>query len=166
MGRRGPKPLPTAIKKARGTLQPCRTNPDEPRIVSSRPVMPTGLDAAERRRWDEWCDLLLGLGVLSQDNGPALLELIRAESRLQVARRNLKENGSVEISAKTGLSVRSAWAREVDAAEASCRQWFAHFGVTPSARAGVKQVEKPKTREDTERAQRRLEFFGINTPGA
>ena len=30
MGQRGPAPLPRAIKRARGTLQPCRDNPREP----------------------------------------------------------------------------------------------------------------------------------------
>lgn len=159
MGRRGPKPLPTAVKSARGTLQPCRTNPDEPRIVPTMPEVPAGFDAAERKRWDRWCELLVGLGVLSQDNGPALEQLVQAETRLRRARRLVRENGSVEVNAKTGLSVRSAWARELDAAESAFRAWCAHFGVTPSARTSVKATgAKPSV--PTERDAQRKRFFG------
>lgn len=41
---RGRKPIPRELKLVRGTLQPCRDNPDAPRPVSTGPVAPAWLD--------------------------------------------------------------------------------------------------------------------------
>jgi len=156
MGRRGPPPLPTAVKSARGTLRPDRTNPDEPRVVVCEPEMPTGLEAPARARWRHWCAVLLDLGVLSAECGPALESLVRAELRVRAARRAVAKFGALT---KDGLE-RSAAARELDAAESEFRRWCTEFGATPAARSRVRATKPSAPAKPTAREQAKRRFFG------
>jgi P27 family predicted phage terminase small subunit len=153
----GRKPLPTALKVMRGTAQRCRTNKDEPKVIVTRPELPHGLDAMERRSWDKWCRTLVRLGVLSEDNQSALRDLACADVRVIRSRRDMKKHGAVEMTEKG--SRRSAWALEHDAARADFNRLCAEFGVTPSSRTRVRAIQPAKTEETAEEVEAR-EFFG------
>lgn len=163
MGSRGPKPLPTAVKIARGTFQPCRANQDEPKIIPQRPPDPEGLDPEERMVYDRWADILLTIGVLSAADGAALRDLACADVRVTRARAEAKKHGMVQVDEK-GTTKPSGYARELDAARADFSRLCACFGVTPSDRTKVK-ASPPKKTEKTEQEKRRELFFG-KTGGA
>lgn len=158
---RGRKPLPTAVKRARGTLRPHRVNADEPRIVPCEPPMPAHFAAPQRARWRAWCAELLDIGTLTHDCGASLEALVMSEMRVRRARREVAKFGAVEMTEKGAR--RSAWALELDAAEREFRSWCVEFGVTPSARSrvkaqGAKKAEAPKA--PTARDIARERFFG------
>ena len=157
MGRR---PLPTAVKRARGTLQPCRTNPDEPPVHVTRPDVPPGLDAMERRAWDRYAEHLVGMRVLTVDNQSALRDLACADVRVVRARRGAAKNGPVETDPETGRSRRSAWALELDAALADLHRIRGLFGLTPSDRVKVKATTPTKQNPEEERRAAEAKRFG------
>jgi hypothetical protein len=86
----GRKPLPVAVKKIKGTLQKCRTNPNEPRpmgklgdppeymsdiakeawtyaVENAPPGLLSSLDAAVLERWANCAGLFWGGGDDHQD---------------------------------------------------------------------------------------------------
>lgn len=160
MSKPGPKPLPTAVKAARGTLQPCRTVPDEPRVIVTRPPVPTGLDATERRAWDRFAADTVRLGVLSEDNLSALRDLACADVRVVRARRAAKKFGMVDIDAESGRTRRSAYALELDAARVDLGRLLNEFGLTPSSRSRVSARPQAAPAAPTEREQAKRKFFG------
>lgn len=65
MGQRGPAPLPTAIKEARGTLQHCRDNRSEPEAPPLRqPAPPAHLAEIARTKYIQLVSTLSEVGVL------------------------------------------------------------------------------------------------------
>lgn len=121
--------------------------------------MPSGLDAPARKVWARWVAILLDLGVLSGDCGPALESLVRAEIRVRKARRDVARYGAIEISDRGAR--RSAWAHELDAAEIEFRRWCQEFGVTPSARSRVRATAPTRAAPaETERDRAKKRFFG------
>ncbi len=47
----GRKPLPTEIKRLKGTLQPCRTNPNEPQPVGTLADPPAYMSVGAKAAW-------------------------------------------------------------------------------------------------------------------
>ena len=47
----GRKPLPVAVKKIRGTLQKCRTNPREPKPTGTLSTPPEYMSDAAKQAW-------------------------------------------------------------------------------------------------------------------
>jgi P27 family predicted phage terminase small subunit len=158
-GRSGRPRLPTAIKAARGTLQPCRTNKDEPRIIPKCPPAPEGLDAEEIAVYEKWADTLLLIGVLSVQDGAALRELACADVRVQRARAAVRKYGEVQIDPVSGKTSPSGYARVLADASVTLKHWCAAFGVDPSSRSRV-TATKPKPTEKSDREKAREEYFG------
>ena len=60
----GRRPLPAAIKKLKGTFQPCRANHQEPTPPPGPPHMPRHLSSSAR---EEWHRLQKSLGATKAD---------------------------------------------------------------------------------------------------
>ena len=143
----------------RGTARPCRASPDEPKIPLVVPPVPHGLDRTERRHWDRWCDELVALGLIGTLHGPALEQLVRAEVRLLRARKAQAKYGAVEVDPKTGVTRRSGYAVELDAAEAAYRRWIAEFGATPAQATRVRSSASGESTAPAA-ADPKARFFG------
>lgn len=137
MGRRGPKPLPTVVKEQRGTLQRCRTNPDEPQLPSLSASAPKGLAGRGLAEWrrlmaSEWGKLV------PRDADLTMLEiyckLVTDEDELTRQRRKL----GLELAIAKGIAGR------LDKVRQQLRQYAAELGLSPSSRSGVKAIDKPK----------------------
>lgn len=154
----GRKPLPEAVHRARGTRPSGRAaaSADAPRIPPSIPDPPHHLDATERRHWHAWIERLELAGLLTVLDGQALGALVSAEVRFERAKRTFEKrgHGAVEINPKTGMTARTAWAKELDAAKADYYRWCVEFGVTPSARTRVRPAAKSDRGKETGRAAR------------
>jgi phage terminase small subunit len=138
MGRRGPKPLPTAVKAARGTLQKCRTNTSEP--VLSAPSEfdpPKDLKGAGRAYWVANIRELVEKGVLRDADMPTFEARCRALTQVAVLQRQVAKVGMAGAIA-TGLNNALLKWLTMD------KQLAAECGLSPSSRSGVKAVERKK----------------------
>jgi phage terminase small subunit len=136
MGRRGPKPLPTAIKDARGTLRKCRTNPDEPQLAVPRSLEPPkDLKGAGRVYWLSNVRELVDKGVLRDADMPVFESCCRAWSRKCELEVEVTRLGYAAATATGMQNALLKWTQ-------IHKQLAAEVGLTPSARSGVKAVEK------------------------
>ena len=161
MGRRGPPPLPSAMKRARGTLRPCRESPSEPRGNAGVPDAPSGLDARERTEWNELGARLAAMGVLQKEQVEALELLVRAKVRYLRLAAKVREMGEVLADSK-GELYRNPHAIAMEKAEVEFRRLLLEFGLTPAAATRVR-AEAEKSTDDGSTARR---FFGLVAGGA
>lgn len=159
MGKRGPQPLPTAVKAARGTLQKCRTPKDEPKPTVGAPPPPRDLDATERRRYAVIAAEQVAIGVMTVIDGESLAQLARALVRVERLRRIVRGAGrDGEFETDTdGVTRLSAAARALVDAERWLADCNARFGRDPRARASVKAAPVMSAK-DAEAAERRARF--------
>jgi len=136
MGRRGPAPTPTRLKVLRGA-QPCRINANEPKpllsLVIERPEYLSDVAAAE---WDHVAPHLTVMGVLTDADLAGLAVYCEAVARW----RRLVElvNASPPVVGRDGRMVKNPVYAQVRDAAAEVRVWAREFGLTPSARAGIR----------------------------
>ena len=132
----GRRPLPTAIKKLKGTAQKCRTNQSEPKIVASCPEPPAFLGEIARAEWQHKAPLLAKMGVLTEADNTALAaycvqfeRFVRAEERLSNGEyTEFTTNGNEIARALVGVSNRAA---------ELMKKFLVVFGLTPSSRTRI-----------------------------
>lgn len=178
MGRRGPIPKPTALKKLQGTFQPCRANANEPVLDVARPDPLHGLDQMELRHFDRLADEVIRLGTVSDVDGGALSSLAVAECRMIRGARQVAKARSGVASARQRMSAAETsdelkdaakllrlsegslgfWLKETHAAQQLDRQLRQEFGLTPSSRTRV--GGKPATAKPDPDSRASLLFGG------
>lgn len=135
MGRRGPAPQPTRLKLLKGT-EARRINLDEPKPAPGPAVKPPWLSARAAEEWDRVAPHLAAMGTLTGADSMALAVYCEAVARWR---------GLAEVVAKSppviqrdGILVKNpAYSQARDAA-IEVRMWAREFGLTPSARAGIR----------------------------
>jgi P27 family predicted phage terminase small subunit len=151
-GRRGPAPLPSAIKRARGTQKSTRVNKREPTPKRGDPGIPEALrdDKEGKALWLKLSKQLDKMKVLTVADGIALEGLIRAYLRAAAADREIKKHGLMvktawgTLQGNPAVSIsRSSWSE--------VRKFAQEFGLTPSSRSRVTEVS------DDENEQRNKE---------
>ena len=143
----GPKPLPTRLKVLRGTLQPCRANPDEPMPEALRrlPKAPARLSKHAQRYWRELGRRLVQQRVLTTLDLPAFEMLCdwlgRADEVREImdshpvaAQRYVLRSGQGGYYINPLFNVLMASRREA-------LKLAAEFGITPSSRQKVKAIK-------------------------
>jgi P27 family predicted phage terminase small subunit len=140
MGKRGPKPTPTAILKLRGsTLVSKRRESDEVQGPEGDPEQPDWLDDVAKAAWDQLVPLLETMGVLTRIDGNALTRYCRMWSRWCQAEKFIQEKGEMYPlrDEKGGVKYFQQWP-QVSIANKLAQQLTkleAEFGMTPSSRA-------------------------------
>ena len=137
MGRRGPPPLPSTLKRARGTYRPCRESPSEPCGTRGVPAPPPDLDAEERAEWDELGPRLVRMGVLLREQAEAFELLVRGKVRYRRLALKVREMGEVIVDSKGDL-VRNPSAIAMERAEIEYRRLLGEFGLSPAAATRVR----------------------------
>jgi P27 family predicted phage terminase small subunit len=140
-GRRGPAPLPTAIKKQRGTLRANRTNTKEPQPRVGAPKIPASVASSPDAKecWTTLVPKLVKLRVLSDIDAIALEGMCQAYARAKMADKAIK---------KGGLLVKTSWGTLVQNPAVSIsrsswsevRRFAEQFGLTPSSRSRVQEL--------------------------
>ena len=112
------KRLPTAVKKLRGTSQPCRENRAEPRAAPAKvPPPPRDLSDAERGAWVALAAALEAAeGVFTLADLPAFIAAVRVMGAAD----------EVPANSDAGMKLR-----------VQQRMWLTEFGLTPASRAKV-----------------------------
>ena len=139
---KGRKPLPTAIKRLRGTfkINPNRENLNEPRPPARGPTAPSWLDEYAVQAWDHFADILQEMGLFSVADECALIQLVTAYSRWRQASEKVDQYGMVTV--RDGSH--GAKVIERNRYDLIARDWFdrflkllTEFGLTPSSRSRI-----------------------------
>lgn len=149
---RGRKPRPTELKVLAGA-QPCRINEASPQLGPGRPDPPAHLDDIARAAWDQLCDHLSTMRVLTRADAAALEIYCTVYSRWRSALESIEEHGTTidttiirmsdgrEIPNPKGCIKTNPAVTLASTCEATLARLLAAFGLTPSDRSRVKPID-------------------------
>jgi P27 family predicted phage terminase small subunit len=143
MGKRGPKPVPTETLRKRGsTLVPRRTEAGEPQLELCTPEAPAWLGKGAKKHWPEMAEMLADMGVLTRADRGALAAFCDILA-VYIRARNQVDRETLTITNVQGNVIINPAVKVMQAAWAQFMKACAEFGLTPSARSGVRAVEPP-----------------------
>ncbi len=143
MGKRGPKPTPTAVLEQRGAWRAAsRKAAGEPQVTLCDQPAPEWMSIEARPYWEEIAPILVDMGVLAAGDRMALALMCDQLAGYVTARRKVKREGSVCTSA-TGAPYQHPAVGVANKCWANVVKLAAEFGLTPASRTGVR-VEKPE----------------------
>jgi len=154
---RGRKPLPTSLKKLRGTFRPDRSNATEPNVESGVPEPPDWLSADALAEWRRLAPQLAAAGLLTKLDRAALASYCSAWGDLCEANRTLQQFGSTYITER-GVIVLHPMLKVVERSRQALRAFASEFGLTPSARTRVDARPVPVDDDGAANARR---FFPL-----
>ncbi|MCO6414805.1 phage terminase small subunit P27 family [Siccirubricoccus sp. KC 17139] len=142
---------PTAIKELHGTLQPCRTNPLEPKPQRGFPVPPSHLTPEEVKAWNEICQAADSMGVLTLADVFVVEEAAVAKANLLSLRKRIRDEGDVYTKTDIKGEVMQR-ANPLVAMEQTARRDFltllTKFGFSPADRARVSTKQDDGDEDD------------------
>ena len=152
MGKRGPKPTPTAILNARGSRL---ISPDEPQPADGLPIKPTWLrNRVAINQWKKLVKELDYMKVLTRIDGNALARYCDTWAKWQIISEILEleedEKGIVIIPKDYTVNL-NCYIK----LSATLGKLEADFGLTPSARTRISVKPEPKDKDESKSA----EFF-------
>ena len=151
MGKRGPKPTPTALKLARNTV---RGKPNaEPQPPIDGVAMPSHLGEVAASKWQELLPLLQAVKVMTRADVEALARYCDTYEWWLATRAKLRAEGDTYPILNDGGQIKYIAQRpEVSIAHklaVQLRQLEQDFGLNPSARTSLHvEEEKPADEED------------------
>lgn len=144
---RGRKPVPSHLKVLRGTDQPCRMNPDEPKPEPSEMTAPPGLSPAALKEWDRVKKVLAESGIVSVLDTNALAAYCEMYAIWASAIKHLQREGMV-VSSKRGEPMRNPYLKIANDAHDRMVKMLTEFGMTPSSRTRVSATKKQEKPDD------------------
>ena len=139
MGKRGPRPEPTALKRAKGNPGRRRLDEAEPKPRVRMPSMPRWLSPKAKTIWRNFGPKLVELKILTELDGLAFGMACQTAADWQDALRVTRRKGVGRI-AKTPNGFKQLSAEHV--VERQLRgdafDLLTAFGMTPSGRSGLK----------------------------
>ena len=152
MGKRGPRPTPTAILRMRGSwLAKTRGEEPMPDIVDPD-CAPDWLNDDAAAEWDNVIPLIRAMRIFSAVDTGALARYCDVLARWKKASAFIAKNGeSFPIKSETGVVRGFAvfpQATQYIKLGQMLGRLEAEFGMTPSSRSSVKVVDKPKLGAD------------------
>lgn len=144
---RGRPPKPTELKRRAGNPGK-RPLPEEPRgpQLAEMPRAPRGMNAPARRLWRTLGPVLVEMGVLTRADLPAFQLLCQHWGLAQQAWEALQQEGETTTDER-GLPRKHPLLQVWRDNSRAWREYAAHFGLTPAARArlGLAWTEKEKS---------------------
>jgi P27 family predicted phage terminase small subunit len=140
MGRRGPAPKPTAIKRLEGNPGKRRLNDAEPKPIMGVPECPDYLDEVAKKEWGRLTTILTAMKVLTEADYIALANLCQAYSTLMNAQRQMNKTG-ILYKTKSGYIQQSPLLGIIGAQTRIVNDLLREFGLTPSSRTRI-MIEK------------------------
>lgn len=130
--------MPTVIKRARGTLQPCRTNPNEPDyvLIHEIPDPPEFLSEYGRKIYYSTAEELLKVNVLTKISLPVFIMYCTEISKYYEASQNLKKTSIVYKSSTSDPKV-NPWQRVASETLGNIMRIATEFGLTPASSGKV-----------------------------
>lgn len=147
---RGRRPLPSALKMARGNPGKRPPNEDEPTPSVELPPCPRHLNQRARREWRRMSRELFDLGLLTAIDRTALAAYCQLYARWVKAEEKVEEVGEVVKAPATGYPIQNPYLGIANTALKLMHSYLVEFGMTPSARSRVK-AKKPLSPADEKR---------------
>lgn len=138
MGKRGPAPLPTAVKRLRGNPGKRTLSNGEPRPATAdrTPGAPRWLSEEGRKAWRKIAPILHGAQLLTDADVMGLGMLCEAFALFMDARDTVAVEGLFIQSERGGVYQHPA-VGVMNRARADLLRWAVQFGMTPSARSRI-----------------------------
>ena len=136
--RRGPKPVPTKLKLARGSRQPINLN--EPKPTVSKPRCPSHLSVAAKAEWRRISPRLVREGLLTHLDERALALYCEAYSLWVEAKQKVADTGLV-VTTEKGNVIQNPYLGIANKAAKQMLEILVEFGMTPSSRTRVTAVK-------------------------
>lgn len=153
----GRRPKPTALKVAQGNPGKRPINLNEPQF-GGLPTCPAHLDAAAKAEWKRISKELFSAGLLSAVDRAALAAYCQSWSRWVTAEQEIKKNGMVTISLKSGYEIQSPYVGIANTALDQMRKFLIEFGFTPASRSSIAIEPSTGQKDDA------FEAFMANRP--
>ena len=131
---------PTSQKALGGTLQPSRTNANEPVPEVALPLPPDWLSDNAREYWAQIGSLLLNMKLVTAGDGSALMLLCDVPAEWAEARQYVLEHGmSYSTFTESGSEIHRPYPQVAIASDAWKRamRMLTEFGLTPASRSKV-----------------------------
>src|SRR6266702_4663918 len=135
MGSRGPVPIPSALKRAQG-VRPARINAQEPRPARTPVEPPYELSEEVRAVWDRLAPDLERTGVLTAWDVDLFAEY--CETVVLLRRAHTPVEAGLLVRGRSGAPVTNPAWRNLRDLVAQMRALAQEFGLTPSARSGLR----------------------------
>lgn len=156
MGKRGPVPKPSAVKKKHGTYRPSRAAKDEMtnEVPLGRPVAPSWLDDEARKEWDRVVPILEKARVLTEADQAILASYCSAHSLSVKATRAYQKEGLMQRPLKGSKMVRKhPMIKVAQEARAQALRLGAEFGLSPASRTRVSSMPEDPNKEKGDKAE-------------
>jgi len=135
MGKRGPKPTPTAVLKMRGSWL-VNNRSGEP-AASGVPNPPDWLTGESLAKWNELVPKLVGMGTIGDVDGDVVAAYCEAWGEFVKAKKYIDEHGEIAVTDKGSVYQHPMVGIKNKAVERMGRLG-AQFGWSASARTGLK----------------------------
>jgi len=134
----GRKPLPTVVKKLKGTLQKCRINPHEPKPTSSLCTPPEYMSEIAKEAWD-YAVKNSPPGLLSALDGAVLERWANCSGLYREALAKINRAGVSGMIIKTpsGILRRSPLMDVIRDLAMEMKVYEAEMGFTPASRSRI-----------------------------
>ncbi len=142
MARRGPKPVPTALKVVRGTDQPCRVKKNEPKPKTDSIKRPFKLSHIASLQWTKVSRQLKAAKLLTNIDTHALALYCESYATYIEAKGLIREQGVV-VDGLNGAEKQSAYFLVANKAQDQMLKLMVEFGMTPSSRTRVSAAVGP-----------------------
>src|SRR5260221_4479192 len=127
MGRRGPRPAPSAVKRAKGETRPSRVNAAEPELEAPKNLEPPkDLVGPGRAEWIRLAQALSTRGVLTEGDLTIFEEYCRALTDLRRYERRASKT-------PTAVAIATGLLGAVTRLRGQLRQLAAELGLSPSS---------------------------------
>jgi P27 family predicted phage terminase small subunit len=136
VGRRGPAPTPTRVKRLKGETRPSRLNFAEPVPPADLPKMPADMDPDAKAVWRRVLRDMRHTGVIRAADADVLRCYCEAVSRYAQAAQLYAR--SSPLMRRDGELVKSPLHQVVRDNADEIRQFARELGLSPSARAGLR----------------------------
>ncbi len=137
MGRRGPAPKPTELKRLQGNPGKRRLNDSEPRPVATMPRCPSHLTGEAKAEWRRVARVLHESGLLTQIDRAALAIYCQAWARWVKAEGQVARHGEV-VKTAAGNVMQNPYLSIANRAMKQMQLMARELGMTPSARSQIK----------------------------
>ena len=161
-GKRGPKPTPTKILRARGSWRGLR-NPSEPQPTPGIGAPPTWLNREAKAEWRRVAKQLTQMGLAAKCDRAMLTIHCASWGEFHRAYKDLQASGQVAMTSNGNLiqhplvAITKGFMERVEKSAAA-------FGFTPSARSRI-TVPISGEKEDDKRGKGKDRFFQAGQAG-
>jgi len=153
MGRRGPAPKPTTLKKLEGNPGKRPLNKREPMPLSVRPACPQYLHPIAKKEWRRVVPELERLGILTVVDGTALETYCQAYANMVQAATFVNQHGMI-FKTPQGCVQQLPQVAIFNKSALIVKAFCQEFGLTPSARG---RMVVPGSEDDDEGMESLLE---------